>query len=262
MKLLYALLICVLLSGCGVSAKQPTATATLIPTPTLTQTPQPNLTATESANLTATKDMRVNNARATLTELAGPTTTAIAKAANTLGEISAAASEMDLDLSQAKLVFGPTSDHLVQSNNKYVEVFRPKLSVQNFIVNITFVNPFDKSTVGNWDYGIFFRTKKDAEYRLVILSDQTWTLIDKWNDRYVNTSSSNMIAKDAGEENTIWLIVAGEKAYLFINGAFMKRLNVTQLESGDIMPATGIYYGNAKDSKTTEFHDFTVWSLP
>ena len=262
MKPLYALLICVILSGCGVMAPSPTPT--IVPTKTATSTPEPDLTATAQVNQAATQTQARESINATTTHRAIPTVTARAYVDNMLAEITAAAASevIGVDFSQAKLIFGAASDKLVQKNDKYVEVFRPKLSVQNFIVNITFVNPYSTSTVGLWDYGIFFRSKKDAEYRLVILSDQTWTLIDNWEKSYVNTNSSNMITRNAGEENTIWLIVSGEKAYLFINGAFMKRLNVTQLGSGDIMPTTGNYAGNEKKSKITEFRDFTVWSLP
>jgi len=156
MKLLYALLICVLLAGCGISAKQPTAT----PTSTATLTPQPNLTATQRANVAATQAMRLNNSHATLTQAAVPTITAVAEAANALGEISAAASGIDgLDFSRAKLVFGPLTDSLVQKSDKYVEVFSPRLSLKNFVARITFINPYDTATVGNWDYGLFFRNK-------------------------------------------------------------------------------------------------------
>ena len=264
MKFLYALLICVLLSGCGISAKQPTATATAIATSTETLTPQPNLTATNRANQAATQTMRVNNSRATLTEIAGPTVTAIAKAANALGEISAAANGIDgLDLSKAKLVFGPTSDKLVQKNDKYVEVYSPDLSLKNFVATITFVNPYDPATIGNWDYGIFFRNNhKDVQYRLVILSNQTWTLIDSKAKSYVDSNSSKELTINGGEKNTIWLIVVNDMTHLFINGVFVKSMPVKNLVSGDITPATGIYYGNAKNQKATEFRDFVVWSLP
>ena len=260
MKLLYALLICVLLAGCGISAKQPTAT----PTSTATLTPQPNLTATQRANVAATQAMRLNNSHATLTQAAVPTITAVAEAANALGEISAAASGIDgLDFSRAKLVFGPLTDSLVQKSDKYVEVFSPRLSLKNFVARITFINPYDTATVGNWDYGLFFRNKyNNDQYRLVILSNQTWTLIDEKTNQYVNSNASKDLTTKKGEENTIWLIVVNEIAHLFINGTYVQALDVPRLTNGDITPATGVYYGNTKSMKTTEYRNFEVWSLP
>jgi hypothetical protein len=232
-----------------------------------TLTPQPNLTATAKADKAATQTRMIDNARATLTKVAGPTATAAAEVANTLTTIVAAAAETGdvdgVDFSKAERVFGPSAFSLMQKTDKYVEVFSPNLSVENFIVSITFVNPFDTSTTGNWDYGIFFRDADgEAQYRLVILSNQTWTLIDSKTKRYVDSNASGSITSKGGEENTIWLIVSNEKAYLFINSVYMKSLNVSRVLSGDIMPATGVYYGNAKAQKKTNFHDFVVWSLP
>jgi hypothetical protein len=260
MKLFYTLLICVLLAGCGVSAEQPTAT----PTITATLTPQPNLTATERANRDATQTMRVNNSRATLTQAAVPTITAVAEAANALSEISDAASGIEgIDFSQAKLVFGPLNDSLMQKDDKYVEVFSAGLSLKNFVARITFINPYDTATVGNWDYGLFFRNKyNNDQYRLVILSNQTWTLIDHKSKKYVYTKTSKDLTTKKGEENTIWLIVVDETAHLFINGIYMQALDIPRLTNGDINPATGVYYGNTKSMKATEFRNFEVWSLP
>lgn len=260
MKPFYALLICVLLAGCGVASKQPTATATS----TITPTAEPNRTATAKANQAATQTMLVHNSRATLTEIAGPTVTAAAKVANTFDEISNAASGIEgLDLSKAKLVFGPRASRLLQKNDKYVEVYSPDLSLKNFVATITFVNPYDTATTGNWDYGIFFRNNhKDTQYRLVILSNQTWTLIDSKAKSYIDSNASAALTTKIGEENTIWLIVARDTVHFFINGVFVKSLPVKNLVNGDINPATGIYYGNAKSQKATEFHDFVVWSLP
>lgn len=261
MKFLYALLICVLLSGCGVtSASLPTATATS----TVTLTPQPNLTATAKVNRAATQTKIVESARETMTKVAEPTVTEAARVASIFDEISAATSVVDgLDISKAKLVFGPRDYRLLQKNDKYVEVYSPGLSLKNFVATITFVNPYDSATVGNWDYGIFFRNNhKDIQYRLVILSNQTWTLIDSKAKSYIDSNANTALTTKVGEENTIWLIVVNDTTHFFLNGVFVKSLPVKNLVNGDVTPATGIYYGNTKNQKATEFRDFVVWSLP
>lgn len=266
MKPLYALLICAILSGCAVLAPPPTATPTSAPTSTALPTATPNLKATANAAGAATQAQLIANAQATQTKRAIPTITAAAGAANTLIEIMAAAADsgdVDVDLSKAKLVFGPTSDSLVQKNDKYVETYRAGVKLENFIVSITFVNPYDTSTTGNWDYGVIFRSAEDvAQYRLVVLSNQTWSMIDHKKKRYIDSNASQDITRYKDEENTIWLIVSGEKSYFFINGVYMKSVNIAETVKGDIMAATGIYYGNAEAKTETVFRDFTVWSLP
>jgi hypothetical protein len=266
MKPFYALLICVILSGCAVLAPPPTATPTNVPTSTATLTPTPDLTATAKANTAATQTQFVENARATGTQKAIPTITAVAHTADILTQIMDAAAEsgdVDVDFSKAKRVFGPAADSLVQKIDKYVETYHADVELENFIVSITFVNPYDTSTTGNWDYGVIFRSAKDVtQYRLVVLSNQTWSMIDHNKKRYIDSNASQSITRNKDEENTIWLIVSGEKAYFFINGVYMKSANISEVAKGDIMAATGIFYGNAEAKTETKFRDFIIWSLP
>jgi hypothetical protein len=266
MKLFHALLICVILSGCSAIAPPPTATPTNVPTSTATHTPKPDLTATAKVNAAASQTKAVDNTRATMTQKAIPTVTAAAHASDILTQIMAAAAEsgdVDVDLSKAKRVFGPDAYSLIQKNDKYVEVYRAGIQLENFIVAITFVNPFDTATTGNWDYGLIFRDLKDvADYRLVVLSNQTWTMIDSHKQRYIDSNASQSITSKKDEENIVWLIVSGEKAYFFINGVYMKSANIPEVAKGDIMAATGMYYGNSKAQMRTDFRDFIIWSLP
>jgi hypothetical protein len=142
-------------------------------------------------------------------------------------------------------------------------VDNPKLVVKNFVVSIKFINPYDTSTTGKWDYGILFRNRYgNNQYRLVLLSNQSWTLRNEKIDTYIYSSNDKNIKAKAGEENTIWLIAIDAKAYIFINGIYTKTLDIGKPPSeGDISPATGLYYGNLTKKRITEYKDFTVWSL-
>lgn len=273
MKAMYITLTCLLLIGCGLSPEQVSETAIAAqtqtqkaaPTNTPSATPRPNLTETQKAILAPTQTMRAANARARLTELAQPTATSIAKAILLLKEIQGAANNADkLDLNKAKLIFGPTDDTLTHALNDFVIVDNPGVVVKNFVVNIRFINPYSTSTTGKWDYGILFRNKYgNDQYRLVFLSNQSWTLRNEEKDTYIYTSNDKNIKAKAGEENIIWLIAIDEKAYLFINGTYTKALDIgISPAQGDISPATGLYVGNLTDRRITEYKDFTIWSLP
>src|SRR5688572_16890811 len=231
-------------------------------TPSATQ--RPNLTETQIAIPTATQTQAFN-ADTIATTYAKPTTTAIAKAGAILDEIRIASNDTtNLDLSEAKLVFGPKDDALTHTLNNIVIVDDPRLIVKNFVATIKFINPYDTSTTGQWDYGILFRNKYgNNQYRLIILSNQSWTLYDAESDKYIYSSNDKNINPKAGQENTIWLIVIDAKAHLFINGIYAKTLDIgARLVNGDVSPATGLFYGNLKEKRITEYQDFTVWSLP
>src|SRR5215510_5842731 len=99
MKVLYAFLICAMVSGCSSVAQQPpTATVTI----TQTLTPRPNLTATHEANRAATQTKAIEISHAALTRVAVPSVTAIAKAAIMFDEIKNATDEIgEIDLEGA-----------------------------------------------------------------------------------------------------------------------------------------------------------------
>jgi len=273
MKSLYIVLIGILITGCGLPSEQLTTTAIAVETQTqkAVQTstpspaPRPNLTETKKANQVATQTQRAAKTQAAQTKIAKPTLTAVAEGAMTLDKIINASVDLkSFDISKAKLVYGPRDNMLVHELKNTIIVHDPRLSLRNFIVSIKFMNPYDTSGTGTWDYGILFRNQYgNNQFRLIVLSNQSWTLYNAETKAYIYTSNDDNLRAKAGEENTIWLIVIDTEAYLFINGTFTKVLNVSSsLEAGDISPATGLYYGNLTVKRITEYQDFMVWSLP
>lgn len=245
---------CGIASGMGTSTPTPTATATSIPS----LTPTPNVSHTQAAIMAATMTKQVAKANAARTEESN-------KAASLLEEIKKASDQAEgPDLSTAKLVFGPAQGSLAHELDGKVKSFNAEVSLKNFITSVTFINPYDTSTTGNWDYGILFRNEHhNNQYRLIILSNRSWVLTDARSWTHLFSKNDKLIQAKAGEENMIWLAVVDTKAYLFINGTYTQILDVSgKLTAGDVSPATGLYAGNEKSRKTTKFHDFFVWSLP
>ena len=271
MKVLLIVLISLVLSGCGIASGPVISTPTIPSTPTtvLTSapslTPKPDLAATKIAILAITQTAQINRHNAISTENAKFALTTISKIEMALEEVKATSNEVEeLDISKEKLVYGPKDYILRHDLENTVITFDPGLSLKNFIVSINFVNPYDTSAIGTWDYGILFRNKyKNDQYRLTILSNQSWSLVNAPTWRNIFSKNDKHLTATAGEENTIWLIVLNTKAYLFINGKYTHSLDVrARLNEGDVSPATGLYYGNKTYKKMTEFHDFMVWSLP
>ena len=263
MKVRYALLVCAIIEGCGITAQQqPTATATI----TQTASPQPNLTATHQANHAATLTESAANSQALSTARAAPTVTAIAYAAHMLDEISNAAKNVaGVDVDDAVLLLGPRDGEIEDEDDDFVGIYETGLSLGDFVASIKFINPYDTATVGKWDYGLFFRHQADRQYRLAILSNQSWTLLhwDRDDRTYIYRSNDKNLTAKKGEENAIWLIVINQKAHLFINGIYAQTMDLGGGPSrGGLFPATGFYYGNASITGSTSFREFTVWQLP
>jgi len=271
MRLPFIITMLLLLSGCVPSSNSVTPTISPIQNqvPTLTVLPSPsptaNVSATQKAFMFATLTEQVGNARATSTEIYRSGSVFIQNLSKMLDEVNQESGLAEkLNIGQAKLILEPTSKTLRHNLENTVITYNPGLSLKNFIVSIKFVNPYDTSATGTWDYGILFRNNYyDDQYRLTILSNQSWSLMDARTWTNIFSRNDKHLTAAVGEENTLWLIVVDEKAYLFINGIFIQSLDVGEnLSAGDISPATGLYYGNKTDRKNTEFYDFTVWSLP
>lgn len=262
MKVLYAFLFCAILSGCGSPAQQqPTATVTFSPT----VSPQPNLTATHQANHAATLTKSASNSYARSTARAAPTVTAIARATLMLDEISNAAKNMaGVEIDDAVLYLSPQDGEIEDEDDEFVGIYDTGLSLANFVLSIKFINPYDTATQGKWDYGLFFRHQGAGnQYRLTILSNQSWTLLNRDAGTYIYSSNDKNLTAKVGEENTIWLIVIDKKAHLFINGIYAKTMDLGNGPSrGGLFPATGIFYGNTSRTGSTNFREFTVWKLP
>lgn len=141
----------------------------------------------------------------------------------------------------------------------------PNRVVRDFIVEVSFVNPYTRLT-GKWDYGIFFRdTDREDDYRLYIDSDQQWhfsVVQGEVNNAQETVATSAHINRLPGQENTLRLLVLGERGYLFINGAFVAELDTSQrMEAGIISIGTGFMEGYTVAGETTEYRNLVLRSL-
>ena len=129
-----------------------------------------------------------------------------------------------------------------------------------------FQNPYSASE-HNWSYGFLFRdTRADGEFRLAISSDKSWSIVlrddEKWTSRD-NGSLGDILKTGNGQSNTIYLIVSGKEGYFFLNKKYITTLDLSDtLETGDICVGTGMSNDDEVDGKTTQYSDFTLWSLP
>ena len=142
--------------------------------------------------------------------------------------------------------------------------YDPGVFPADFIATITFINPYDTATQGKWDYGLFFRNQGgNTQYRLAIFSNQSWILLNRETRTRIYSSNDKRLNAKVGEANTIWLIVIDKKAHLFINGSYIRSMDLgNRPERGNVLAATGIYYGNVIETSSTNFSDFIIWKLP
>lgn len=266
MKAFHIILTGVLLFACGLLPAPIAATPTMSPIPTSTPslTPSPDPAATQKAILAMTQTAYLENIHVKSTKRAKPASTAIGTLSAVLEETINTSNDIkDLDISEAELVFGPVNNSIKSFLDERIATYDTGLTLMNFILAVTFVNPLDTSSANSWDYGIFFRNSHgNDQYRLMIRADGSWSLINANTWLNISRGKDENLNTMAGESNSIWLVVIDEKAFLFINYIYLKTLGVrAKLTAGDISLATG-FEPDKKTSYNIEFRDFTVWSLP
>jgi hypothetical protein len=206
----------------------------LRPSPTQ-PTPLPaNMTATSQAQATATAVWPVQ-----------ATVTALAKV--------------------AKEVYGPEIDKLVIPESGYT-ARGANIQLRNFIAEVRFYNPYDRSEFA-WDYGFLFRNLgKDDQYRLTVDSQG-------YLDFRLNTSTApekllahpsieglNLAATDS---NHLRLVVNNTEAFFFVNGNYVATLDVSDMDvAGLVLVGTDFGPDLGQAGKVVRYEGFKIWSLP
>ena len=160
--------------------------------------------------------------------------------------------------------FGPVNGDLIHLDRESSErpLHAAGVSVSNFVVEATFVNPYD-STAHSWAHGLLFRLNENpAANPLVSLgihSGGSWTLElgsgDQSERRHEGRTS--LLATKAGERNHLRVVAIGERGWFYLNGQLVSTIDLTgAVHSGDIAVTTGFYVGTQTAGSNTGFEGF------
>lgn len=151
--------------------------------------------------------------------------------------------------------------------NESVEIYSTNYfyGVKNFILEVTFKNPFS-SKYSSFDYGVFFRDSgKNDEYGLVVDSNSTWQLrnfIKDTNSVVVQEGELPDFNIGSDETNSIILIVQGDNGLFYVNERFIAELNLSdRTNSGFVSLMTGFFSGNEAAGFSTEFNNYSLYKL-
>ena len=140
---------------------------------------------------------------------------------------------------------------------------------EDFLVSATFKNPYSSLT-GPWDYGLIVRDTgvgTSAQFlQVVVTSDRYWTLQSRERGRSqwkeISEGRLDDFDTNAGGENTLAVIVVGNRGLFFVNGEFTSALDLSAVAgAGDVAVITGAYEGDERAGATTGFEEFQVTRL-
>lgn len=160
--------------------------------------------------------------------------------------------------------YGPQSGQLAHALDGFIKMQPGDVSLQNFVAQAEFSNPYAAAT-GDWDWGFAFR-ETENEYWLIVESNGDWSLVDRRpdDDYFINDGSvEGNLATGSGERNTLTLVAQNDIGYLFLNGSFVSNLELgDRRDAGDVAVVAAFYDGDEIADTTTGYTDFTVWPLP
>lgn len=163
--------------------------------------------------------------------------------------------------SSANLFFGPKNGNLQHEEDGSIAWYKAEVSLENFVVEATFVNPYSASDYP-WIMLLFFRDG----FRLWVKSDNEWGLGFWLNSVWTDGSDGQLpnkvsLLKNHGESNHLRLIASKNLGCLYVNNEFVSEFNLSGLvQPGDIAVGVGepeyTLPGNV-----TEFKDFKIYTI-
>ena len=210
----------------------------------------------ESDRLTAFENFVVLPLAATAL---GGTGTAAGPGGVTAEQSAAFAARLE-ELAAVEPIAGPFAGRLVEATAGSVPLAPAGVSLADFGVEATFMNPVNP-TDALWDAGFRFRDDGTTNNRIVV---------DSLGDVYVllagqETRKAGSVASydaDSGGSNTLQLVVAGDEAMFGVNGELVAVLELTAAPvTSDVQVGTGFFSEDFVVGRVTDYQDFRVWEL-
>lgn len=145
-------------------------------------------------------------------------------------------------------------------DDNFIETFSPgNLLLQDFVVEATFSNPYDRER-RNWDYGFFFRALDAGNYQLVVYSNAAWGLYYQ-GDEFELIQDGELANFDTSPtgSNTVRLEAQGDRGVLYVNGEFVANLDLSFYTGpGTLLLGTGFFTDSEINGAETAFSGLTI----
>ena len=161
---------------------------------------------------------------------------------------------------------GPTDATLFHDPDDGSFEFRSSgVGLSDSLVEAEFFNPY-ATFEGTWSNGFILRRfGANTGHRIFVLSNGNWYhylrtgTAESSENLQVGTSSAIDISK--GGSNHLKVIALANDGWLFINGVFAGKLDLSGwVEPGDVLAATGLFGGDEVADKATLVEGFNVWA--
>ena len=147
-----------------------------------------------------------------------------------------------------------------------IDLYRTYAQLGNGIVEARFLNPYSAQE-GEWSSGFLFRQGASNEFHAIIIDESgRWyhrlRTGDVESTQQLAVHGSVHISTSPAGSNHIRIITLGDDGWLFINGVYVDRLDLSGgIEEGYVSAVGSYFTGHGIAGRSTRFSDLTVRPL-
>ena len=152
-------------------------------------------------------------------------------------------------------------------NDDFIENRYAYVTMADFIVEATFVNPY-ASSYAPWDYGFIVRDHRvgnETTFMLIrVTGNERWIVSGHEFGIYYEMDDGWVPGLNIwdGGRNHLMLVAIEERGLFFVNGNFVTSLDLSDMsQAGDIAVVTGSIAGNEVAGEVTQYEGFKVDEL-
>ena len=173
----------------------------------------------------------------------------------------------DFTIRSLRKVYGPRDDSIKHEihDTGYIDSYDSQVSLASGMIEARFSNPY-APWQGDWSNGFIIRDRGDGEFHAIVIEEGGyWSHrlragdADASQELALEFSDSISVASNAS--NHIRIIALGNQGWLFINGVYIDKLDLSGwTKSGRVSAVTNYFTGDGIAGYSTRFEDFTIWS--
>ena len=165
----------------------------------------------------------------------------------------------------SKIMFGPATDVIWHEGDGNIDEHGAGVYMKDVVVEAHFTNPYPDSG-STWSYGFIVRANLAGGFHaFVINSDGNWQHFFRLrqSDRNPVARVGSNIAIDTTKtgSNHVRVIARGTRGEVWINGIYVSRLDLSDLELfGDVSIFANYHTDDGLEGYGTYYENFTVWT--
>ena len=163
-----------------------------------------------------------------------------------------------------RVIFGPATRIIFHTDDGLIDGHSTGVWKKNIVVEASFRNPHPHLNLP-WSYGFMIRNNLEGVFHAFVINSsgrwQHFVRLRRNNENpAVSAGRTIAIATAKTSSNHVRVIAHGDEGELWINGTYVSKLDLSDLEtSGDVSIFANYHTGEGDSGLGTYYQDFTVW---